>query len=224
MKKEKEIEVLSAGTDSSHHPWMNFSRDIFNYDEYIDIITMLVDNMHDDLRKIDKVKFEADMQDIARIITKKPKHPRPVLTPEDIAIPELRLKEIQTNSRVTVKIELSQLRKVCIFNDHVILITNTRFLSVIFRDYYQNYSRIFSPAQLNALMAKDGIEFILFAYAKSIASIEKIILYAQDKDMLEDNRAVQDETPKGIDHLFSENGQNIQHKNNILRFRPDRSK
>jgi hypothetical protein len=204
MSSKNDQQAFVAGNSSDGTAWLQSTLGVLSYDEYMQILDMIVEDMKDDLGRIDKAKFESDMQDIIRNVTKKPKHHRSAVTPESIETPELKLKEISTGKKKTLNIKLEDILKVQMFDDYFVITTHDGFESFIERDIYQVLVNITSADEAIHSMAHRGIQYILFAYAKTTASFQKIIAYASDNGILENNRKTEDESNAQIIKALSD--------------------
>ncbi|AYE39292.1 hypothetical protein D1B17_11910 [Companilactobacillus zhachilii] len=214
MDNKDDIEAFSAGIDKEHHTWLTSTLGILSYDEYMDLIWSIVDNMKEDLGRIDKSEFKLDMENITRDITKEPKNHRPKLNPDDIVTPELKMKEISTNNKLTLNINLDELKSIHMFNDHILVVTNNYFLSLIPRDTYHSMMEMLAPKQVESFMEKGHIQYILFNYQKTVASMEKLIIYAGKNNLL-----VDDQKDNNIEDVFNSLNLNEDtNKDNVLKF------
>ncbi|WP_127849351.1 hypothetical protein [Lacticaseibacillus hulanensis] len=197
MKPIVNHQAFIAGNSSDGTTWIDSTPGVLSYEDYISIFWMLVDDMKEDLgRHLDKKEFEADMEDIVRSVTKKAKHPRAPINPESIAVPELRLKEIQSDTKKTLKIDLSEIRKVQMYDDYFVIMTDDGFTSFTPRVMFQALVNMTSKDEAIMAMNNRHIQYILFAYEKTTASVQKILEYSMDNNLLEDNRRTQEETVK----------------------------
>lgn len=220
MKTDKDIEALKAGTSEEGHPWLDSTFDVLTYDDYMSILSMIVDGMKRDLKKVNKQKFESDMQDIIRQVTKQPKHRRPEIKPEDIKTPNIKLKEIQTGERISLDIDLDHLRKVQMFDNRIALVTDRQFVNLIPRGDYQSAVEMMSEDEVKSVMSRNHIQYILYSYAKTVASMKKIILYAAGEGILEDNQSTPAETVEALSTYIMGKRDKEEHRNNVLNFKP----
>ena len=205
MNSEKNRQAFVAGNSSDGTTWLQSTPGVLSYDDYMMILWMLVGDMKDDLgRRLDKTEFEADMADIVRTVTKKPKHPRAPISPESIELPELKLKEIASGDKKTMSIRLDDIRKVQMFDDHFVITTATGFVSFIPREMYQVLADMTSKQEAVSSMAHRRIQYILFAYAKTTASVQRIVSYASENQIFEDSRQTEAEKAKKQAEFFSE--------------------
>lgn len=213
---DKDVTAFTAGTSDEHHNWVNATYDVLDYDDYIEIISMIVDDMKDDVRKVDSEQFTDDMEDIIRTVTKKSKNPRKPKTPEDIKIPELSLKEIASNKKVKIVIKLEDLNKVSIHNNNLSIVTRDRFINLMPRDTYQTFISLLSKREVNEMILEDSVQYIAYSYSSTIASIQKIVGFASQYNLLEDDRSTKD-----MRHVFDSLGDSTtrsQSKANIIDF------
>lgn len=82
-----DIEAFSGGIDKEHHTWLNSVDGILSYDEYVDLIRALLENMTEDLGSINKDDFVSDMQYITDVTIKNSKNFKSVPKHNDITTP-----------------------------------------------------------------------------------------------------------------------------------------
>ncbi|MGQ2375928.1 hypothetical protein [Companilactobacillus zhachilii] len=213
MDNKDDLEVFTGGIDKKHRTWLTLENNVLSYDEYIELIYSLVEDMNDDLRRINKNEFKSDMQDITRIITRESKTHRQKLTPNDIDTPELKMKELSSGKKLDIAVNLSELKGAHIFNDHILVITKNYFLSLIPRDTYQAMTGMLAPLQVKHFIEKGHIQYILYNYRKTVASMEKIINYASKHNML-----VNDLKDGRFEDVLNFSNFKDNNKDNILKF------
>lgn len=100
------------------------------------------------------------------------------------------------------------------FNDHILVVTNNYFLSLIPRDTYHSMMEMLAPKQVESFMEKGHIQYILFNYQKTVASMEKLIIYAGKNNLL-----VDDQKDNNIEDVFNSLNLNEDtNKDNVLKF------
>lgn len=207
--KEKNISVLEAGISDGDTTWLNSKSGILEFENYLAIISMIVDDMDQELgTSLDKSRFETELGNIVRKITKKSKpsdkkvnngaNSRKVMSGScltrqnvsevKITQPILRAKRVSSMKQTSIPIDLLTIQQVQLHNDYLVIVTEQRVLGFIPKNAYQYYIQKTAKTSVLQAMKAKHLDYVLFFYNYTITSVQKIIQYADKNNLLIDNR------------------------------------
>lgn len=207
--KEKNISALEAGISDDDTTWLNSKSGILEFENYLAIISMMVDDMDQELgTRLDRSRFETEMGNIVRKITKESKPggkrgssgansrkvtsgsclPRQNASEVEITQPILRAKRVSSMKQTSIPIDLLTIQQVQLHNNYLVIVTEQRVLGFIPRNAYQYYTQKTAKKSVLQAMKAKHLEYVLFFYNYTIASVKKIIQYADKNNLLIDDR------------------------------------
>ncbi|BDR59226.1 hypothetical protein [Xylocopilactobacillus apicola] len=182
MTSEKEDRLVSivAGTTKSHRVWLETTDVVLNYQEYLEVINGIIEQMAADLPEIDGARFTNDVSMLAQnIFRNREGAPQELLDlMETIEVPRFKLTSLTTGQQETRELPVNKLEKVVVTTDKYTFFTTEGELRVVDREIYEAYSQIVSEAEEKKHCIEAGIEYILENDDYTIASVMAIIRYA----------------------------------------------